>query len=208
MIIRNGTLTYNSPIITNLKKTSDIAIGLNVYGTGIPVSAVVLSVDSATQITISAKVIAQGIKSLNITSASPDALWERISGQADIKSIVDERGEVLKIISRSESDVTRDKYNSIKSRAQNTVFFLKSYPVVFTPTSKQLEKAGIKEKCDVLIYTAYLDWSNNDLEFEDIEIMGRTTIMIRGNEYEIREKNVEVQLTDSFGYITMGLSKK
>lgn len=208
MISRSGTLTYGSPIITGLKKTSDIAVGLNVYGKGIHVGSTVLSVDSATQITMNFKCMMQGSQLLNITSASPDALWDRISGQADIKEMVDERGESIKVISRTESDVTRDKYNSIKKRAQHTIFFLKAYPVIFNPTSKQLEKAGIKEKCDVMIYTAYLDWSQNDIEFEDIEINGRTTIMIRANEYEIREKNVEVQLIDSFGYVTLALSRK
>lgn len=208
MITRNGTLSYTLKTITSLSRTTDIAPGLFIYGTGIPVETRVVSVDSVTQITMDKSATDEGVKLLTITPATPDVLWDRVAGQTDIKSIVDERGEIIKVVFRGEDKVYRDRYNSIEQRNQSTVIFIKAFPVTFTPSQKQIEKAGLKEKCDLMLYTAYLDWINNSIEFERVEIDGRTTIQLRGSDYEIREKGVDVHLADSFGYLTLGLAKR
>ena len=126
----------------------------------------------------------------------------------DIKGIVDERGGAIKIILRDEADVTRDKYNSIKKRAQNTVLEFNAYPIDFSPSQRQLEKAGLRESSDVTVWTAMLDWNNNGVTFEDIEFSGKTTVQLNGVTYEVREKNVVSQIGNVYGYLTLGLFKK
>lgn len=207
MIQRTGTLTSGTPVVTGLKRTTDIAVGLYVYGTGIDPETTVLSVDSVSQITLTKNATANGPSSLVMTSASPCVFWNQVSAQKDIHDIVNEQGDVMKVVLRSESDVARDNYSSVNKRDQEKVIFIRAYPITMMPNTKQIEKAGLKDRCDVLAYTAYQDWAAEGIEFEDIEYTGRTRVMWRGTTYEIRDKGVQVQLSDSFGYITLGLFK-
>jgi hypothetical protein len=207
MIVRNGTISYFSNIITGLKRTSDLSVGMFVYGTGLCPDTSILSVDSSSQVSISKEAKKDITQNLQFTGAGVDLVWDRISGQTDIYNLIDERGDIIKVLFRDESDVSRDSYNSILKRNQNKVIFMKAYPITFQPNSHQLEKAGLRQTCDVLVYTPYLSWNNEGINFEDIEYEGRTRVVLRGNEYEIKEKGVESQLGDSFGYITLGLFK-
>lgn len=54
----SGDTTTGSAIVTNLTDTSSMYAGMSVEGTGIPASTTILSVDSATQITLSANATA------------------------------------------------------------------------------------------------------------------------------------------------------
>jgi hypothetical protein len=133
---------------------------------------------------------------------------ERCEALRDIKAIVDERGDFVKIVIRDEADVQRDSYRSIEKRNQNRILQIKAYPIEVRPSEKQLEKAGIREKADITIWTAMLDWINAGIDFNDIEFAGRTTAIWNGNEYELRDKNLVFQIIDTFLYTTLGLFKR
>lgn len=62
-VVQAGTLTTNSPVVTGLT-TSALAGAVSVSGTGIPAGAYVLSVDSASQVTLSDVATAPGSQSL------------------------------------------------------------------------------------------------------------------------------------------------
>ncbi len=72
-----GTLTSSSPTVTAISSTAALLAGLAVTGTGIPSpvatantrTTVIASVDSATQITLSANATASGAKSLTFGTA-------------------------------------------------------------------------------------------------------------------------------------------
>jgi hypothetical protein len=69
----NGTTASASAIITGIATTADLIAGMNVSGTGIPLSATgqgnyILSVDSGTQITISTAATAAGSPMLTFTN--------------------------------------------------------------------------------------------------------------------------------------------
>jgi hypothetical protein len=49
-----GSITSGSPTVTGLASTGNIAVGQQVFGLGVPAGATVLSVDSASQVTLSA----------------------------------------------------------------------------------------------------------------------------------------------------------
>jgi hypothetical protein len=61
---QTGTLTNGSPCVTGLSDTSLLQGALTVTGTGIPLGTYVLSIDSATQITLTQNATASGSQSL------------------------------------------------------------------------------------------------------------------------------------------------
>ncbi|HNL11343.1 MAG TPA: hypothetical protein PKM44_12575, partial [Turneriella sp.] len=65
---RVGTTTSGSAVVTGLSSTSDLAAGMHVRGVaGIPASTTIASVDSATQVTLSANATASGVTLLDFT---------------------------------------------------------------------------------------------------------------------------------------------
>ena len=65
---RVGTTTSGSAVVTGLSSTSDLAAGMHVRGVaGIPASTTISSVDSATQVTLSANATASGVTLLDFT---------------------------------------------------------------------------------------------------------------------------------------------
>jgi len=55
-----GTTTIGSPIVTGLASTAALLVGQAVIGTGVPVGAKVLTVDSASQVTLTVNAAANG----------------------------------------------------------------------------------------------------------------------------------------------------
>lgn len=68
-LVRAGTTTSGSPTVTGIP-TGGFMVGLAVSGTGIPGATTVSSVDSPTQLTLSANATASGSPSLTFTLAS------------------------------------------------------------------------------------------------------------------------------------------
>jgi len=64
----SGTLANGSAIVTGLASTSTLLAGMLVSGMGIPVGATILSVDSPTQITLSANATAAGVQTLSFST--------------------------------------------------------------------------------------------------------------------------------------------
>jgi hypothetical protein len=62
--VLNGTLTNTSAVVTNLAETYRLFVGMAVEGTGITAGTTIASIDSGTQITLSAAATASGVKSL------------------------------------------------------------------------------------------------------------------------------------------------
>lgn len=119
-------------------------------------------------------------------------------------------GDIVKIYLRGESDVTRGAYTDIDySKVEPDVVPLSmpAHPIMFQPTRRLLEKAGMREDCDVLITTPMYSWNINNIDFEDIDTI-RTTVILRGQKYVIKEKSLESQFTDTFLYINLALKKK
>lgn len=56
----DGTRTSGSSVITSLSSTSNMRVGYYIYGTGIPEDTTILSINSATQVTMSANASSTG----------------------------------------------------------------------------------------------------------------------------------------------------
>ena len=63
-ITLNGTLSNGSKVVTGISSTASLSMGMTVIGTGVPPSATIASVDSGTQIHLSANATASGTTSL------------------------------------------------------------------------------------------------------------------------------------------------
>ena len=124
----------------------------------------------------------------------------------DIKQVLDEWGAAITIQLREEPEVTRGKYNSLKKRGAPTTITAKAYPVEYNPSIYQIEKAGLRENVEVIIYTAMCDYINASVGFDDIEIK-RSTVILDSQRYEIRDKKKFGQIQDTWLYIILGLNK-
>ena len=143
-------------------------------------------------------------------SASTD--FEKCGALRDVYNIIDERGMSVRIELLGEDDVVRDKFGSIKKRDSSgaTVLTTKAFPITFTPTDKQKDKAGIRESTSVIIWTAMNAWINAGIDPNILLSIDpiRTRVVINGIEYEIADKNMVDQMFDTFLYVTLGLNRR
>lgn len=71
----DGDIASGSAIVQNIVDTSLIDVGMGVTGSGIPADTIVDSVDSGTQITLSANATATATNSLTYTTLTADLLF-------------------------------------------------------------------------------------------------------------------------------------
>lgn len=140
--------------------------------------------------------------SLNIA-----AQLERDNALLDVQLEVDIYGEEIKLRLRDETKVDRDSYNSIKQRdLPGTEVIVKVYPITFNPNQHQIEKSGLKEMVDVLAYLPMKNLTDNSYAFEDIDMI-RSSVILRGIKYWIKDKTYYSQFLDTFLYIILGLRR-
>lgn len=136
---------------------------------------------------------------------------EKENALKDAQTIIKLRGAPILVRLYEEPTVERDRYNSIKKRNSNSVpgFTLYSYPIIYNPTEKQREAAGIREVTQVLIKTSVQSWIDNGYTVETLNEIDsiRATIIMRGIKYEIKDKQLDSQYQDTFLYIHLGLNR-
>ena len=135
---------------------------------------------------------------------------EQCGALRDIYESSNEYGDIVFIYIRDEEDVSRDLYEDMKfGKISPDVIpiSMPAFPIQFQPNRKQLEKAGVREECEVLIYTPMYSWNREEIDFEDIDAV-RSTVSLRGSKYVIKEKGLSSPFTDTFLYITLALVRK
>lgn len=146
----------------------------------------------------------QPVATIGLSQEQEQALY-------DARNVIRELGLPVLIRLHEEQKITRDKFNSIKKRniIQTPGITFYAFPVVFNPTIKQLDDAGIKEQTQVLIKTAVQDWIDNGFTVNTLKNINsiRATVIISDAKYEIRDKNLDSQYGDTFLYIHLGLNR-
>lgn len=134
---------------------------------------------------------------------------EGLHAQMDAQTLVREYGQQIEVRLRDEDNVSRGTYNSIKSRPTNKTAsgVFAAYPIEYQPTERQLEKAGLRERCDVSVWIPILDFQDLGFEFADINAT-RSTVIVDGEEFQIKDKARASQFGGVWLYYTLGLSKK
>lgn len=199
--IVNGSTTG---IVTDTRK---LYSGLYVYGTGMPICNLIESVTNSTTFVLTEPAIQSGTFSLNFIDLSPNQYLERCQALTASQEIINEIGSTLEVIVRTESQLTRGGYNSIRTKTQTTQFHVKAYPLVHNPSSLQLEKAGLRQLANVMATTSKKDWSDNGYDFDDIDLI-RMTVKVDGQNYEIKEKTKANQFGSTYLNFNIGMFKK
>jgi hypothetical protein len=136
---------------------------------------------------------------------------EKTHALMDIQQACHERGNLITINLRREINVTRDEFNSIKER-QSTYDSLSFYafPIRFNPSDKVLDEVGIKEKTELLVYTAMQDWIDSGYTMTRLQTIDMidATIIMNGTRYEFKEKSLYSPFEDTFLYILLALNRK
>lgn len=127
----------------------------------------------------------------------------------DVSATIQERGHPIEIRLHTESTVQRDRLNSIKKRTSTTKLSFYAYPLVFNPTDKELDRAGIRERTQVIAHTAMFDWNEEDFDMKRLESLDsiRATVIINNQKYEIKEKSLFSEFSDTYLYVVLGLNK-
>jgi len=138
-------------------------------------------------------------------------IMEKEQALNDARNIIRERGAPVIIRLHEEQKITRDRFNTIKKRdtTQTPGITFYAFPVIYNPTAKQREDAGIREATQLLIKTAVLDWTDNGFTVDTLKDIDsiRATVIIGGAKYEIRDKQLDSQYQDTFLYIHLGLNR-
>lgn len=127
----------------------------------------------------------------------------------DAQCTIAQQGAALSVLIADEDDINRDKFNSIKKRTP-TPQTVSAYPILFAPTTKDKDNAGLRELTEVIVTTATQDWIdlNFDMAMLDEIDSIRVLISYRGVTYEIKDKNFQSQIGDEFLYVVLGLNRK
>lgn len=135
-------------------------------------------------------------------------------GLLDAQAMEMEYGKPVVIHVRGEAGVVRDGYGDIIGRPTDKVTMTQNAATIdYQPTKYQLEKAGLQQSCDVLVWVAAQDFIDNGLAFDDLETK-RMTIDIQaifgevnGNAYEVKEKARAGSFANGYLYVTFGLTR-
>jgi hypothetical protein len=136
---------------------------------------------------------------------------ERDYALVDARNKIWELGEQINLYTHTEDTIERDDFGSIVRHipgVTNTFIFY-AFPVMINPTIEQVEKAGLREKTEAIVYTAMLDWWDNNFTMDDLNKLNsiKMQVVIHGEKYEIKDKNLHSDFSDTHLYVVLGLNK-
>lgn len=139
----------------------------------------------------------------------PGVQLENLLASIDVQNFHNEYGVPVTVKIRNEGEVARDLYGSIAGRkvAPASVMNIGAYPYTHSPTQRQLEKAGLKEHCDLLIGTAYKDWTDAGVDPQFGFDMARMTVIADGVQWKIKERSHVSEYGPSELYVMLGLER-
>ena len=142
---------------------------------------------------------------------------EACTALQEVADAVCQVGTLITYIKRGELDVSRDNLNAIKKRSlsPDSRYNFKAYPIDRQPNLKKLTNAGIKEDVDTIVYIPvqyFIDaglWNLTTIgeDFSKIETI-RSTVILDGSEWAIKDKGLSGRVNGVPLYITFGLHQK
>lgn len=139
---------------------------------------------------------------------------EYVHALQDAQAWEAEYGNPITIHVRSESGVTRDDYNSIVARQSDLLKIeINAATIDYQPSKYKLEKAGLREECDVMVHVAMQYFMDAGLAFDDLEpkrmtfVIGAIPGESNGARYEVADKCRAVPFGNGFLYIAFGLKR-
>ena len=200
------TTTIDSTTVT-VSTSRDMFVGMSIYGVSVAVCTKITGITNDTTIEISPAAIATGVANHIYTDLLPNQYLELCQSKKDVENICDEQGRYVQIIVRNEDNVTRSNYRSIQKRAQADNFWIKVFPLEYSPSILSLEKAGLREEAEVSMWTPVRTWDTNGYDWNDIDPI-RFTVKIDKELYVIKDRSKRGSVHNDFLYYTLGLFKK
>lgn len=139
---------------------------------------------------------------------------EYLHAMKDQQAVAHEYGNPVTITLPGETEVVRDAYGSISSRATEAILNMNAAQIDYQPSQRQRERAGLRETCDAIAYFSMQDWLDAGYRFDDIDC---TRMLVRidtipgeetGTLYDVREKGRSMGFASGYLCITLGLSKR
>jgi hypothetical protein len=133
---------------------------------------------------------------------------------ADIEEQAVIMGTPITYIYRKESDVQRDSLGTIKSRSLETRYEFNALSVERHPDHKKLERAGLREGVEALVYLPTATFFEYGLIRQDHQKLGfdfaaletvRSTVILDGSEWKIADKGLSGRMSWVPLYVTFGL---
>lgn len=136
-------------------------------------------------------------------------------GPLDVQDVVRTFGADIVIRPGPESAVSRGRYSDPLSRnadAGAAAFTIKSFPIRWTPTDKEIKKAGLTMPVDVIFYVSQKDMDDAGRTFAEIQEVTGTVSMTgelnaetdQKQSFAIQQKARVSQWNAGFLYITIG----
>ncbi len=204
--IKTATFVLGSNIVT-IDDTDEIIAGLNAYSSLLPVGTKVNSIVDGTHLQLSNNALDNGDATLKLFDMIPYKVLERNDALKEVQDIVNAEGVFVHIILRGESNVTQDEYKSVKNKAQLKSVWLKAFPIIDNPSKNEIDKIGLKEDTEIVIYTSMKDWIDKGYSFDDISLE-YSTVKYDGATYKIRDKKRLDKIGNQYLYIVLGLKSE
>lgn len=136
---------------------------------------------------------------------------ERDYALVDARDKIWELGEQIELRLHEEGTIERDRLGNIVRRITNSniSYLFYAFPIIQNPTVEQVETAGLREKTELIVYTAMLDWMLNNINLDRLQSLNmiKMSVIINGAKYEIKDKNWHSEFSDTHLYITLGLNR-
>jgi len=192
---------------TTIKDSNKLFVGLYAYSEALKSCTKITSITDETTIEINQLPLDTGTFNVIFSDLTPYRYLDLCEALKDIQNIVNDNGMFIQLKFRDESNIVRDKLNSIKARSRETTLNLKANPVQFDPTVDQIELAGFLEQHDLIAWFSRKDFLDNGYDFNDIDET-RDTAIVMDETYIITGKNKRIQMGNDYLYYVIGLSKK
>lgn len=129
---------------------------------------------------------------------------EQRNALLDAQAHCNEYGSLVTFRTRTEAQVTRGRYGTIKENVQSTDREVRCFPIDFQPNTKRIREAGLFEEVQLIAWSPTQSWIDLEIAFEELEVT-RMTVLLSGSTYTVREKGLASMLGDRYLYITWGL---
>jgi len=119
-----------------------------------------------------------------------------------------ELGALVRVVVRKEAQTGRDDFRSIKQLQESgaTVLSVCAMNIEYGPSSRTLERAGLRDDAEVSIWTPAKQWQDAGIEYRDIDLE-RTTVELSGERWMLREKSRAVVIQGTAVFYTFGLTR-
>jgi hypothetical protein len=112
-------------------------------------------------------------------------------------------GVPVELFFESEANLIRDEYGSIVSRSTSTSKSFLCHPVEVNPSQKSMEKVGIRETVDILIYLSTYEWTLQGLGYKDLDLI-RGMGAVLGENYKLEHRKLYSNFAGDYIYIVLG----